>query len=62
MPADAVTPGEPLELRVRLTGGAPRAWFMVKSYTDTVDYERLSGPQTQGLLHGVWESARRASP
>jgi len=62
IPAEAVTPGRPLELRVRVVSGASRAWFMVKGRPDTAAYEQLSPAVVQGLLHGVWQSVRRVTP
>jgi hypothetical protein len=52
IPPEAVTPGEALRLRVALTGGTPRAWFMVKDYRDTVDFEGLSPRAVDYVLHG----------
>ena len=36
VPAERITPGRPLELRVTGAGGDPAAWFMIKSYRDTL--------------------------
>jgi hypothetical protein len=57
VPAEAVTPGEPLELRVALTGGAPRAWFMIKSYPDTVAKEAITARAAEAQLHSLWRRA-----
>jgi hypothetical protein len=59
VPAEAVTPGEPLELRLTLTGGAPRAWFMIKSYPDTVAKEGVTPRSAEAQLHSMWEPAPR---
>jgi hypothetical protein len=58
VPEEAVTPGQPLELSVRLTGGSEQAWFMIKSYADTVAHEQLVGSQAQAYLQGLWEPVR----
>jgi hypothetical protein len=60
VPPEAVTPGEPIQLRVALTAGAPRAWFMIKNYSDTVAHENMSPQAAAALLHTVWEPAPRA--
>ncbi len=57
VPPEAITPGEPLVVRIALTGGPPRAWFMVKSYTDTVEHEGVSAHAALGLNHHGWTSA-----
>jgi hypothetical protein len=59
VPADAVTPGEPIELRVALKGTAPKTWFMVKQYPDTVAYEQLTPRRAMELMHPEWEPAPR---
>ena len=59
VPAEAVAPGEPLELRLALTGGAPRAWFMIKSYPDTVAKEGVTPRGAEAQLHSMWEPAPR---
>jgi hypothetical protein len=57
VPPDAVTPGQPLELRVRLTGGARLGWFMVKGYADTIAHEGLTDMAAHELLPDRWTSA-----
>jgi hypothetical protein len=42
VPADLVTAGRPLELRVEGAAGDPLAWFMLKEFRDTTSAERLS--------------------
>jgi hypothetical protein len=61
VPAEAVTPGAPLDLRLRLTGGAPDAWFMIKAYPDTAAYEQLSGGEVHGM-RSLWETAPPPRP
>jgi hypothetical protein len=63
IPADAVTPGHPLEFRLLATG-APRSWFMVKGYHDTISDEVLSIASADRLLRGplVLYPTARAAP
>ena len=63
VPADVVTPGQPLELRV-LLGGKPRSWFMVKGYQDTIANEALSVASADASLRGdaALEPSARAAP
>ena len=42
IPADYVTAGEPLQLRVKHSAGEPQAWFAVKAYPDTVAFEEVT--------------------
>ena len=58
IPAEAVTPGQPLDLSVRVASGASHAWFMVKGYPDTAAYEHLTPATVQAILHGEWQRAR----
>jgi hypothetical protein len=61
VPPDAVTPGEPIELRVHITAGVEGGWFMIKGYPDTVAYDALTPLSAQAQLFGRW-SAARSSP
>jgi hypothetical protein len=61
IPPEAVAPGESLQLRVALTGGMPRAWFMVKDYRDTVEFEGLSPRAVDYVLHGEDAPAAQAA-
>lgn len=42
VPAEAVTPGKPLELRVAHRNGAPFAYFQIKGRDDTAAFEQLT--------------------
>lgn len=42
VPADDITPGEPVTLRVLPSDGKPEAWFALKAYTDTINHESLN--------------------
>ncbi|GBD25074.1 hypothetical protein HRbin30_00389 [bacterium HR30] len=59
VPADAVKPSEPLELRVIPTGGDEAGWFMVKNYPDTLAHEGLTPEEAVGLPDTGWEKATR---
>lgn len=41
VPAEAVNAGAPCEIKVRHTGGENNAWFRIKGYRDTIEYEKL---------------------
>jgi 4-amino-4-deoxy-L-arabinose transferase-like glycosyltransferase len=56
VPADRLTAGQPLELRVEGTGGDPAGWFMIKAYRDTLAYERLSPTQAVEATRGAWRN------
>ncbi len=56
VPAEHITPGQPLEFRVIPTKGNVDAWFMVKSYRDTVQYEHLSPEMAAETVRGAWKS------
>jgi 4-amino-4-deoxy-L-arabinose transferase-like glycosyltransferase len=56
VPADQVTAGEPVELRVIPARGKPEAWFMVKDYTDTIPFEHITPQLAVETLRGVWET------
>ena len=42
IPADKVTAGQPLQLRVKHSAGEPQAWFAVKAYPDTAAFEEVT--------------------
>jgi hypothetical protein len=42
IPSDKVTPGQPLELRAKHAAGDPHAWFAVKAYPDTAEFEHVT--------------------
>lgn len=57
MPADQITAGEPVELRVTPVRGDDHAWFMVKSYRDTIAHEHMTPDQAVGGSGGGdWKS------
>lgn len=56
LPADRITAGRPLELRVAGAGGDPAAWFMVKGYRDTLSYERVTPQLAVESTRGAWRN------
>ena len=56
VPADRITPGQPLELRVEGAGGDPAAWFMIKGLRDTVRFERLTPALAVEATRGLWRN------
>jgi hypothetical protein len=60
LPADQIVAGQPVEIRVAPTRGADHAWFMIKSYADTIGYEHLTPEQAVEAFHGTWETHSNA--
>jgi hypothetical protein len=57
VPADQITPGQPVEVRVIPSAkGRPEAWFMVKSYQDTMAHERVTPEAANEAVGGAWTS------
>lgn len=56
VPAERITAGVPLELRVTGSGGDPAAWFMIKSYRDTLAAERITPALAAEATHGTWRT------
>ena len=54
VPADAVTAGAPMEIRVIPTRGAPEAWFAIMNYRDTVAFEKLTPERAVEALRTGW--------
>ncbi|HVN85110.1 MAG TPA: glycosyltransferase family 39 protein [Candidatus Binatia bacterium] len=54
VPAEHVVPGQPLELRVVPVRGHADAWFMVKSYRDTIAHEQITPEAALETLDGAW--------
>ena len=57
VPPSDVTPGQPLELRVVPAKGPEHAWFMVKSYRDTLTHESITPEQITALFRNDWQSS-----
>ncbi len=55
IPATAVVPGQPLDLRVVPSAGAAGGWFMVKAYTDTVAFENVTPESVTEMEHSAWQ-------
>jgi 4-amino-4-deoxy-L-arabinose transferase-like glycosyltransferase len=60
VPADRVTAGQPLELRVEGAAGDPAAWFMIKGYHDTIPHERVTGAVAVEATRGPWRNRHLA--
>jgi 4-amino-4-deoxy-L-arabinose transferase-like glycosyltransferase len=56
IPAEHVTPGESVEIRVVPNAGHPDAWFMVQSYPDTISKEGLTVQRALAALRTPWTS------
>lgn len=56
VPAEQITPGVPLELRVAGAGGDPAAWFMIKSWRDTLAVEKVTPALAFDATHGAWRT------
>ena len=51
VPARAVTPGKPVELRVAHSAGRPESWFLVSGHRDTAAFEHVT-PATAAVVGG----------
>lgn len=58
VPAEAVTPGQPLEMRVTFAGGSGSTWFMMKNYADTITHEGLTPESVVADVRETWKSVR----
>jgi 4-amino-4-deoxy-L-arabinose transferase-like glycosyltransferase len=58
VPAERLTAGKPLELRVTGAAGDPAAWFMIKGYRDTLAYEHVTPALALEATHGAWRNRR----
>ncbi|MBX3026398.1 glycosyltransferase family 39 protein [bacterium] len=56
VPAERITPGQPLELRVTGSGGDPQAWFMIKSFRDTLQFERVTPALAVEATRAIWRT------
>jgi len=56
VPAERITPGTPLELRVTGIDGDPAAWFMIKAFRDTVAFEHMTPALADEATRGVWHN------
>jgi hypothetical protein len=54
VPADRITPGQPLELRVEGASGDPAAWFMIKAYRDTLAHEHVTPTLAVDATRAMW--------
>ena len=56
VPADQITAGQPVELRVFPARGQDNSWFMVKSYRDTLAHEQITPQLAAAAITGAWKS------
>jgi 4-amino-4-deoxy-L-arabinose transferase-like glycosyltransferase len=56
VPPERITPGQPLTLRVQGAAGDPMAWFMIKSFRDTIRNERVTPALALEAARGPWLS------
>ncbi len=56
VPAEQITPGQAVELRVMPVHGIDEAWFMVQDYHDTIDYEHITPERAAETVRGAWQS------
>jgi hypothetical protein len=54
VPAEKVTPGQPLEVRVMPSHAEDNAWFMIKNYHDTVSHEHVTPQLALDTLSHIW--------
>ncbi|HYD47421.1 MAG TPA: LamG-like jellyroll fold domain-containing protein [Terriglobales bacterium] len=63
VPAEAITRGKPLEIRVIPARGAAEAWFALKAYRDTVAHEKLTPERAvEALRTGQGEEQTAEAP
>jgi 4-amino-4-deoxy-L-arabinose transferase-like glycosyltransferase len=60
VPADRITAGRPLELRVAGAAGDPAGWFMIKAYRDTLAHEHVTPALAVEATRGAWRNRRLA--
>jgi 4-amino-4-deoxy-L-arabinose transferase-like glycosyltransferase len=56
VPADQITAGQPVQIRVFPARGADNSWFMVKSYRDTISHENVTPQMAAEAIRGAWQS------
>ena len=56
VPADQITAGAPVELRVMPVRGKDEPWFMIQNYHDTIDYEHITPAVASETIRGEWKS------
>ncbi|MBI4516885.1 MAG: hypothetical protein HY699_13830 [Deltaproteobacteria bacterium] len=55
VPAAAIRPGEPLELRVAHSSGYPESWFLVKGRRDTAAFEKVTPARAAAVGRQEWQ-------
>ena len=56
VPAEQITAGQPVELRVMPVRGKEDPWFMVQNYHDTIEHEHITPELAADTIRGVWQS------
>jgi len=56
VPAEQITAGQPLELRVMPVHGKEDPWFMVQDYRDTIEHEHITPELASETIRGVWQN------
>ena len=56
VPAERITAGKPLDLRVAGASGDPAAWFMIKGYRDTLAFEHVTADLAAESTRGPWRN------
>jgi hypothetical protein len=56
VPADRVTPGRPVEIRVQAGKGEPLGWFMIKAYGDTAAHEGFTPARAVAAVEDRWSA------
>jgi len=55
VPADKITAGQALEIRVAPVRGAEHAWFMIKDYRDSIAHEQITPQSIVDIYEHQWE-------
>lgn len=59
IPADDVTPGQPVELRMIPVRGDDAPWVMIKGHRDTIAHEHLTPEAAAEALNASWTTSAR---
>ena len=55
VPAEQITPGQPVELRVMPVRGKAEAWVMIQNYHDTIEHEHLTPELASDTIRSTWQ-------
>jgi hypothetical protein len=59
VPADRLTAGQPVEVRVQAGKGESLGWFMIKAYKDTAAHERFTPARAKAAVEDRWSARPR---